>query len=516
MDKRESKELIRWVRSEIKKSQAQYTSDGKFDPRHILMTILQLSDTPSSYDTDEDVLIVNEAKDAMIFRAIDPIDGGTAFEAYSDAQEIVKSIDGGAVTKNYTLVGGLATDVDEIEHLNSLGGEVTISGSGKVSVTEQGQTILISGELPIASEVDVLKINGATLDDVQDWLNSVQSAGIVIGGALTVNTTVSGTIDVEAGVGFIKIEDSPTGETRFFDWDTITEMELADNNVSYIFISYGDPITISGTTDRATIELNREFTLGRVYRSGDDVHAMSDGGLHLPNFVRMSHERLIGVRGFERASGGVISEDGARYLDSTAGIFYLGNNKITTTGENTNNGDRFTAWYHTGGVWKDATGQQQVSNTQYDNGTDLANLTGQHYGVFWVYIHYDSDLHVVYGRGDYTLAQAENATVIDCPDAVCEFGILAAKIIIQRTDANFLSIVTAYETLFPVSNPADHNDLGNIQGGGADDYHHLIQADYTPLSIGELKLTPKAAAVGGAEGTMFYNSGDDHVYVGTE
>jgi len=33
---------------------------------------------------------------------------------------------------------------------------------------------------------------------------------------------------------------------------------------------------------------------------------------------------------------------------------------------------------------------------------------------------------------------------------------------------------------------------------------------------GEVHLTPKAASTGGAEGTMFYNSLDDHVYVGTE
>lgn len=35
------------------------------------------------------------------------------------------------------------------------------------------------------------------------------------------------------------------------------------------------------------------------------------------------------------------------------------------------------------------------------------------------------------------------------------------------------------------------------------------------LENGELVLTPKAAAVGGAEGTIFYDSDDDHVYVAT-
>ena len=34
--------------------------------------------------------------------------------------------------------------------------------------------------------------------------------------------------------------------------------------------------------------------------------------------------------------------------------------------------------------------------------------------------------------------------------------------------------------------------------------------------LGEILLTPKESSVSKAEGTMFYDSGDDHVYVATE
>jgi hypothetical protein len=33
---------------------------------------------------------------------------------------------------------------------------------------------------------------------------------------------------------------------------------------------------------------------------------------------------------------------------------------------------------------------------------------------------------------------------------------------------------------------------------------------------GEVHFTPKVASTTGAEGVMFYNSADDHVYVGVE
>ena len=38
---------------------------------------------------------------------------------------------------------------------------------------------------------------------------------------------------------------------------------------------------------------------------------------------------------------------------------------------------------------------------------------------------------------------------------------------------------------------------------------------YDPPSVDELTLKPKAASTG-VEGTIFYCSADDHVYVGTE
>ncbi|GAI71057.1 unnamed protein product, partial [marine sediment metagenome] len=153
----------------------------------------------------------------------------------------------------------------------------------------------------------------------------------------------------------------------------------------------------------------------------------------------------------------------ARYLTSTAGVFYLGANKITTTQQDTSPAgppNILTRWYHdAGGNWVSNTGIEgasaagQISNEHYDTPTGLADIAGPRYGVFWLFIHFDSDLHVVYGTGNYKLAQAENATVPILPEAVSEFSTLAAKIIIGSADPNFTSIVSAYKTLFPVSTP---------------------------------------------------------------
>ncbi|GAG55283.1 unnamed protein product, partial [marine sediment metagenome] len=113
---------------------------------------------------------------------------------------------------------------------------------------------------------------------------------------------------------------------------------------------------------------------------------------------------------------------------------------------------------------------------KYDDGVALQNISNNKYGVFWVFIHFDGDLHVVVGRGDYTLAAAQAATVPAIPDELNDFATLAAKIILLEDGTNFLSVQGAYEVFFPLASGINHNDTGLKQGGAADDYYHLTQA----------------------------------------
>ena len=314
------------------------------------------------------------------------------------------------------------------------------------------------------------------------WQNYTQSAGRVSGGAVTDGG--GGTADIAAGSGYFKTTDSETGATVLLPWSLVEGLALVDNAVNYIHVNYnaGTP-AVQTTADRTTIELNREFTLARIFRAGTTLHIINSG-ISLPIFLRKEHERLLSVRGFERATGGEISETGTRNIASTAGRFYLGLNYVDTAAKDTAVADTFSSWYRNGaGGWTEVTAQTQIDNGYYDDGTGtLHALTANRYAVFWVYIHFDSDLHVIYGQGDYKLTDAENAVLPDSlPDQVQDFGTLAAKIIIKKTAAAFTSIVSAYKTLFPVSSPPDHNDLGGLQGGQADQYYHMTLAQHGNL-----------------------------------
>lgn len=58
-------------------------------------------------------------------------------------------------------------------------------------------------------------------------------------------------------------------------------------------------------------------------------------------------------------------------------------------------------------------------------------------------------------------------------------------------------------------------DHGGLDGLADDDHAQYLLADGTRAAE-ELTLTPKAASASLAEGTIFYCSTDDHVYVATE
>jgi len=329
-----------------------------------------------------------------------------------------------------------------------------------------------------ASEVSIKELGDATFDNMQDWVNNTQASGYISGGAITDGG--NGTIDVAGLSGFIKTTDSEIGEMLAFDLAETIGLELADASTNYIYVDYNDGVPkVAATTTRSDIEINRQFPLGQVYRDGSTLHIIRSG-IQLPNFLREEHERIMAVRGFEQASGGTISEVGERYLESTAGVFYLGRNRVTTTGVDTSGAATFIRHYHSGGSWtSDTQSQICAAAYQYDNGTDLANIANNRYGVFWIFICFDSDLHVVVGRGSYKLAEAQAATLPTTPSRVSDFTILAAKVIIAQGGTNFFSVQCAFDIQFPPSAAVNHNDLGSIQGGAADDYYHMTQAQHT-------------------------------------
>ena len=360
---------------------------------------------------------------------------------------------------------------------------------------------LVTADIPtlLATKIEIAEIGTATCDDVQDWLNTVQSAGIACGFTLSNSRNVL-ELDVAAGQGFVKSTDDCCGSTLSFDYAGTTNVTLTADNINYIYIDYnaGTP-QVSATTDRTSIELNRHFILGRVYKNGTTLHILN-AGVHIGNLTRTEHERLVERDGFDYISGAVTTETGTLELAVTAGVWYIGHNRITTGSLDTSVADTFRYTHYGTASWitDDATATA-VDCTHYNDGDDVVGELGvNNYGTQWVYITTDSLLYVIYGTENGTLASAEDASPpASLPIYLDTMGELIAKIIV-RQNGTIISIETTQETTFTTSGVANHNELGGLQGGQAAEYYHLTSAQHTVVgntsgaNTGDQDLSGKA------------------------
>ena len=336
-----------------------------------------------------------------------------------------------------------------------------------------------------ASLIGISTWNSATYNNVQDWMNTTQSAGLLSGGIIT--DSGSGQIDVSAGTGFVKSTNSEIGVTKFLDWETTTNIELTDNTKNTVYIDGADQLVKVTTTPKTTLDYTTKFPIGAVFRVGTELHILNEAGTRIYDLARRTHHRARELRGFERASGLVTGDAGTRHITTTAGVVYAGLNRITFPEFDSTTTD-FTTWYYDGDLgtpaWVEGTGSQ-LDNVQYNNiATGLVNLTSKRYGVHWIFVDIDGHANVVYGQGNYTLTQAQSSVLpASLPGLVKDFSILVARVIVQEGETEIVEIATAFETLFPTATATDHGELSGLSD---DDHTQYLLADGSRKVSGNL------------------------------
>ena len=330
-----------------------------------------------------------------------------------------------------------------------------------------------------SGNVNFQKIGTPVYYTAQHWFDVVQSSGIIDGFEITAGDDITH-IDISAGKGVIKIIDSELGTTKSFEIGATNELALTPTSVNYIYLDYnaGSPI-VAATTDHSSIELNRMFDLGVVYSNTSSLHILS-AGVHISNLARSEHERLIETVGFTYASGAAVTNSSLDILVS-GGVWYYGHNRLTTDALDTTGADTFVAMHYGTSSWITDDGTASAINaTKYNDGDDvLGDLTVNAYGVQWLYVTSDSDYYVVYGIENGTLAAAEAAV----PPAqshpyINAMGELIAKIIVRQTGV-IVDIIPTQTISYGVGSVANHNELGNIDGGTAGEYFHMTSAQHT-------------------------------------
>jgi hypothetical protein len=311
-------------------------------------------------------------------------------------------------------------------------------------------------------------IGTPTYSSVQHWFNTTRSAGRISGGVVTAHSPADGTVDVSAMEGMIYTTDELGATLVYFKKAAVSGVSgLTDGVVNWIYLDYdGGNLTYRATATQSAIRQYDQFNIGRAFRSGNDVEAVTTGH-SLYNKDRRCHNRLLTKYGFfDRASGAILSASGTgtRTLSVTAGTFYVANTQFTTDAIDTGVSGVFHTFYRSGAsTWTESGDLTQVPNTQYNRLSDnsLQNLTANRYAVYWAFICPEGDLYLVYGQGDYTSTQAIAAAVpASLPPYCVNWAKLIGKIIIQKSAATFTAVETAFGNTFTQSAATWHPDLG--------------------------------------------------------
>ena len=315
-------------------------------------------------------------------------------------------------------------------------------------------------------------VTGATCTTLEDYINKVGSAGIVAwsGG---VTDAGSATVDIATGSALFRTANNHDSPLVFGDWAARTGVSLTDNSDNYIIAEYnaGSPQVIVSPSN--TANYHDKILLATVYKEGTGTSAI----LHINQYIKqdindaVAHiiQRFVQQAGFSRESGAQLSGSNLN-IAITQGIFWLGLNRFLAP-ENTFDSsppasDTFTYFWRDGsGGWTHSNGETEIDNTRYDDGSGtLATLAGAKNGVHWVYLETDSEVAVVYGRGAYTIKEAEAAEPPSDlpPEFGANHGILVGKIIVKNGDTTLTSVESAFTTTFTGTGISSHLDLTDI------------------------------------------------------
>ena len=325
--------------------------------------------------------------------------------------------------------------------------------------------------------------------DLEDFINNIWSATSISGFDLTEN--VDGTVDLTSGEIVLRTGGGVADPLLAYPIDaTASSLILTDNDTNYVCVEYnlGNPqflVTTSlASSGRDTICLYAVTRVGTTLYSLDLRQTAIDG-------INRIIIKDIATQGYEHVLGGsMIGETGTRNITLSAGAFYYGISRLTHSAFDTSVADTFTYVYQDGvGGWTRVTGQTQINNQQYDNGSGtLANLSNNRYGNHWVYLvpNTPDHLFVMYGRGNYSnLASAEAAGEPSTrpPEfSAGSTGILVGKIIIEEDGSSFEEVLSPFIDPLGTTPVANHNALAGLQGGTVGEYYHFTLTQHTDLT----------------------------------
>lgn len=236
-----------------------------------------------------------------------------------------------------------------------------------------------------------------------------------------------------------------------------------DGAVAYIVANYngGSPV-VQMVTSLATIDYILVVPIFTIHRDGTTVIQLNwdTTGLALPN--KMQHG-IMHTMPFLYQDGLILGEAGTRNVTISSGTEWIAGCVETLCAAFNSSTDTLSLYYHVGGVETETT-ITQYNNSQYDDGTNLQNLTGNRYGVIWVWRLVSSSSKRAFctlGNANYTLPDARSSQPVYIPSVASQMSVLVGRIIVQNGASSATQIDSAFTQNF---NGATATTFSGISG----------------------------------------------------
>lgn len=244
-------------------------------------------------------------------------------------------------------------------------------------------------------------------------------------------------------------------------------------------------VSINANTITNDLDFVTYYPIGNCYRNGTHIHrqpspALSNTGAESTYNLRHETRRYslsagLNSLAIDTTSGAMTLNSGRVWADDVA--YDL--NSITNTSDYFYN-------YVVSGVYQNPVHSigPVGNNSQYSDGSNIQSLDTGFWNVLYVFRGVENENHMygVMGIGEFAtsaIAKASNV-VPPLPNIIEAHAFFVGRIISQQgTFANSFA-ESAFTTTFNGSSSiSQHNLLGGLQGGSANQYYHLTLAQYT-------------------------------------
>ena len=327
--------------------------------------------------------------------------------------------------------------------------------------------------------------NGGTLTETGAQFSYVSPLGTYTGGTLTATGL---TVTVAAGQGYVVTGDFPDGQLLKFIWSN-TDLVMTVGSVNYIYVDANGPTFASSIPSTYN-----NLVLGRVV-SGAAVEIIDPQQYNAFHPTEANKAMLRNAIGALYASGSTTSANASRQLAISSGRYYYLNNEFSLVGQTSP--ATFFAYYHVASVWTNASATV-VSNTQYDNGTNLVSLPTGKFAKHSLYTvgrgAYEKYL-LVFGQEVFDDASAAASGALPTPPNYFTEGIIPiAAIVVSEADATFTDILDI-RPMLSGSGGASFGAVtnhGNLTGLLEDDHPQYVLTNGGRTLTGDLDMGSNA------------------------